>query len=191
MESVASTPVLRYGALDRAHLTKHLLQLAKRVGVNRVTMRELAAEAGTAASSVYYHVRDKRELLDLLIESVLGQIEVPKRATGNRGWSSSTWTHGRCCWTCLALRACSWSIRTPRRPPRWIAPRAASCANPVCRKKHFEAAHAALYIHLLGSVQLAHAAHPTGGGGGPSDKAFAYGLRLIIDGLLQESGTAS
>src|SRR5690242_15363504 len=41
-------------------------------------MRELAAEAGTAASSVYYHVRDKRELLDLLIESVLAQIDVPQ-----------------------------------------------------------------------------------------------------------------
>ena len=78
MEAVSNAPVLRHGALDRAHLTKHLLQLAKRVGVGQVTMRELAAEAGTAASSVYYHVRDKRELLDLLIESVLAQIEVPQ-----------------------------------------------------------------------------------------------------------------
>src|ERR1700738_5180619 len=75
---MASAPVLRYGALDRAHLTKHLWRLAKRVGVNRVTMRELAAEAGTSPSSAYYHVRDKRELLDLLIESVLAQIEVPR-----------------------------------------------------------------------------------------------------------------
>ena len=78
MGTVSNAPVLRHGALDRAHLTKHLLQLAKRVGVSQVTMRELAAEAGTAASSVYYHVRDKRELLDLLIESVLAQIEVPQ-----------------------------------------------------------------------------------------------------------------
>ena len=77
MHTASGAPVLRYGALDQAHLTKHLLRLAKRVGVNRVTIRELAAEAGTAPSSVYYHVRDKRELLDLLIESVLAQIEVP------------------------------------------------------------------------------------------------------------------
>lgn len=37
------------------------------------------------------------------------------------------------------------------------------------RKRQFEAAHAALYIHLLGSVQLAQ-----------SDWAFGYGLRLIL-----------
>lgn len=85
MEAASTAPVLRYGALDRAHLTKHLYQLAKRVGVDRVTMRALAAEAGTAPSSVYYHVRDKRELLDLLIESVLAQIEVPQKGIGKRG----------------------------------------------------------------------------------------------------------
>src|SRR6185312_16231214 len=41
VETATAAPVLRYGALDRAHLTKHLWQLAKRVGVSRVTMRAL------------------------------------------------------------------------------------------------------------------------------------------------------
>ena len=49
-------PGLAYGMLDREHLTKHLLELAQRVGVEKVTMRGLAVEAGTSASSVYYHV---------------------------------------------------------------------------------------------------------------------------------------
>src|SRR5690242_7461355 len=68
-----------YGMLDRDHLTKHLLQLAQRVGVEKVTMRALALEAGTSASSVYYHVAGKDELLDLLIEAVVNSIEVPAR----------------------------------------------------------------------------------------------------------------
>ena len=57
---------LPYGALDRDHLVKHLLELARRVGVENVTMRALATEAGTSASSVYYHVKDKAALLDQL-----------------------------------------------------------------------------------------------------------------------------
>ncbi len=40
-------------------------------------MRNLAAEAGTSPSSVYYHVKDKAALLDLLVDSVLESIEIP------------------------------------------------------------------------------------------------------------------
>jgi len=76
-----SARALGYGMLDQDHLTKQLLELAQRVGVEKVTMRGLAAQAGTSASSVYYHVAGKAELLDLLIEVVVNSIEVP--AEGN------------------------------------------------------------------------------------------------------------
>ena len=62
---------------DRDHLTKHLLQLAQRVGVEKVTMRGLAVEAGTSASSGSVHVAGKSELLDLLIEAVVNSIDIP------------------------------------------------------------------------------------------------------------------
>lgn len=182
MAAVAKAPVLRYGALDRAHLTKHLLRLAKRVGVSRVTMRELAAEAGTAASSVYYHVRDKRELLDLLIESVLAQIEVPQEGD----WETRL----------VALYLAAWKVLVDvpgiaallqEHPHTAAATEMDRASRAILREsgldaEHFDAAHAALYIHLLGSVQLEH----TRRAGGPSDKAFAYGLRLILHGLRGE-----
>lgn len=186
MAAVSNAPVLRYGALDRAHLTKHLLRLAKRVGVSRVTMRELAAEAGTAASSVYYHVRDKRELLDLLIESVLAQIDVPS----DGDWETRL----------IGLYASAWKalVDVPgiaallQEHPHTAAATAMDRASrEVLREsgldaEHFEAAHAALYIHLLGSVQLEHTRRAGGAAGGQSDKAFAYGLRLILAGLRGE-----
>ena len=53
---------------------------------------------------------------------------------------------------------------------------------------HFEAAHAALYIHLLRSVQLAQILHTDAVAHGPSDRAFGYGLRLILAGLRSEIG---
>jgi TetR/AcrR family tetracycline transcriptional repressor len=185
----ASAPVLRYGALDRAHLTKHLLQLAKRVGVNRVTMRELAAEAGTAPSSVYYHVRDKRELLDLLIESVLAQIEMPQGGD----WESRMVELYMNAWRVL-VAVPGIAVLLQEHPHTAAATEMDRASRGILResglkKQHFDAAHAALYIHLLGSVQLAH--HTGAAGHGPSDKAFAYGLRLILAGLLREIGEAS
>jgi TetR/AcrR family tetracycline transcriptional repressor len=50
----------------------------RRVGLQRVTMRELAAELGAAVPSVYYHVPGKQAALDLLAESVLAEIPVPE-----------------------------------------------------------------------------------------------------------------
>ncbi len=65
-----------YGELDRARVVKSLHNLARRVGVQGVTMRELAAELGAAVPSVYYHVPGKQAALDLLAESVLADIPV-------------------------------------------------------------------------------------------------------------------
>jgi AcrR family transcriptional regulator len=184
VETVSGAPVLRYGALDRAHLTKHLFQLAKRVGVNRVTMRELAAEAGTAPSSAYYHVRDKRELLDLLIESVLAQIEVPREGD----WESRLVALYTNAWKVL-LEVPGIAVVLQEHPHTTAATELDRASRAILResglrKEHFEAAHAALYIHLLGSVQLEHIRHADT----PDDRAFSYGLRLIIAGLRNEIG---
>ena len=65
-----------YGELDRAQVLASLHDLARRVGVQRVTMRELAAEVGAAVPSVY-HVPGKQAALDLLAESVLADIPEP------------------------------------------------------------------------------------------------------------------
>ena len=181
-EAVSTAPVLRYGALDRAHLTKHLWQLAKRVGVNRVTMRELAADAGTRPSSVYYHVRDKRELLELLIESVLAQIEVPQEGD----WESrlvALYTHA---WKVL-LEVPGIAVLLQEHPHTAAATEMDRASRAILResglrREYFEAAHATLYVHLLGSVQLEHIRSADT----PNDRAFEYGLRLILNGLRTE-----
>ena len=67
-----------YGELDRARVVASLHNLARRVGVRGVTMRDLAAELGAAVPSVYYHVPGKQAALDLLAESVLAEIPVPE-----------------------------------------------------------------------------------------------------------------
>ena len=186
MRTVSNAPVLRYGALDRAHLTKYLLQLAKRVGVNRVTMRDLAAEAGTAASSVYYHVRDKRELLDLLIETVLAQIEVPEKGD----WESRLVALYMNAWKVL-VQVPGIAVLLQEHAHTAAAAEMDRASRRILRQSgldaaHFDAAHAALYIHLLGSVQLEHFHRAGAATDRPDDKAFAYGLRLILTGLREQ-----
>jgi TetR/AcrR family transcriptional regulator, tetracycline repressor protein len=66
-----------YGELDRAQVVAGLHNLARRVGIQRVTMRELAAELGVAVPSVYYHVPGKQAALDLLADSLLASIPLP------------------------------------------------------------------------------------------------------------------
>lgn len=188
MQTVSGAPVLRHGALDRAHLTKHLLRLAKRVGVNRVTMRELAAEAGTAASSVYYHVRDKRELFTLLIESVLGEIEVPREGD----WAARLVVLYTSAWKVL-VAVPGIATLLQEHPHTAAATEMDRATRGILREsglqaRDFDAAHATLYIHLLGSIQLAHVLHADATAGGPSDQAFGYGLRLILTGLRNEIG---
>jgi AcrR family transcriptional regulator len=53
------------------------------VGVERVTMRQLAGELGAAVPSVYYHVPGKQAALDLLAESVLAEICEPRPGPWN------------------------------------------------------------------------------------------------------------
>ncbi len=174
--------VLPYGSLDREHLVKHLLELARRVGVENVTMRGLATEAGTSASSVYYHVKDKAALLDLLTESVLGSIEIP--ATGaweqriaelyTNAWHAMIQMPGIA--ALLQQRPLIGAAHAMDRTAKAILTESGWSADDVA------AAHAVLYIHLLGSVQLQHHLKLSGADR-DAELLFQRGLRVILAGL--------
>lgn len=52
-------------------------------GVDRLTVRALAAKLGVAVTAVYWHVGDKQALLDGLVDRIIGQIgEVSVRGRG-------------------------------------------------------------------------------------------------------------
>lgn len=73
-----------YGELDRNQVVAALYELARRVGVQRVTMADLAVELGAAKPSVYYHVPGKQAALDLLAETVLATIPEPGPGSWDR-----------------------------------------------------------------------------------------------------------
>ena len=51
--------------------------LAGRNGIEAMTMRKLADELGVGAMTLYYHVPNKEQLLDGMVDIVFGEIELP------------------------------------------------------------------------------------------------------------------
>jgi AcrR family transcriptional regulator len=65
-------------ALDRDVLARAALAVLDAEGVSGLTMRRLAAEVGAAPMSAYTHVRSKRDLLDLALERVVSEVDLPE-----------------------------------------------------------------------------------------------------------------
>ncbi|MDQ1741347.1 MAG: hypothetical protein QOE53_2999 [Pseudonocardiales bacterium] len=63
--------------LSRERVLETAVTLADRHGLESLSMRKLAEELGVAAMSLYYHVPNKVELLDGMIDLVFGEIEPP------------------------------------------------------------------------------------------------------------------
>jgi TetR/AcrR family tetracycline transcriptional repressor len=54
-------------ALTRDQVVETAIRLLDENGLDALTLRRLAAELGVSAPTLYWHVRDKRELLDLMV----------------------------------------------------------------------------------------------------------------------------
>lgn len=71
--------------LNREAVVQAAIALLDSVGVDGLSMRALADRLGVKAASLYWHLRDKDQLLDLVAESVLDQVTVP---VSPRSWRS-------------------------------------------------------------------------------------------------------
>lgn len=67
----------RERALSRETIAAAALAIVDAEGLDALTMRTVAHSLGTGAASLYAHVRSKEELLELVIERVIGEIELP------------------------------------------------------------------------------------------------------------------
>jgi TetR/AcrR family transcriptional regulator, tetracycline repressor protein len=174
-----------YGALDHAQVVAGVHNLARRVGVQRVTMHELAAELGVAVPSVYYHVPGKQAALDLLAESLLAAIPVP--AAGR--WDTRL-TELYCTAREVILGvpgvAGVLQTRTDGEIARLLDRLSRSLlAEAGLAKARAAAGHSVLYTYLLGSVALEESRSVTAGARGDRQAAvrFRAGLDVIVAGI--------
>ena len=66
--------------LSRSMIVEAALELIDEAGLDAVTMPSVARHLGVGTMSLYRHVGDKRDLIDAVAESVMGQIDVPDGA---------------------------------------------------------------------------------------------------------------
>jgi AcrR family transcriptional regulator len=65
--------------LTRERLVAAALDLVNEEGLDGLSMRALADKLDVKASSLYWHVRDRRELMELLAEAILESVSRPRR----------------------------------------------------------------------------------------------------------------
>ena len=184
-----------YGELDRAQVVEALHNLARRVGVQGVTMRDLAAELGAAVPSVYYHVQGKQAALDLLAESLLAKIPTP---------DSGPWDVRLIQLYCaarevvLAVPGIAGIVQTGsggKAALRLDGIGRSLLAEAGLTKTVAAAAHSVLYTYLLGSISLQESRWPAEEQRTSTEgaKHFRAGLDVIIAGInasLQEGQAA-
>jgi AcrR family transcriptional regulator len=63
--------------LSREQIVKAALELLDAEGIDGLSMRRLGAKLGSGATSIYWHVANKDDLLDLAIDAVMGEVRIP------------------------------------------------------------------------------------------------------------------
>ena len=57
----------------------------------RSAMRRIATELGSGTTSLYRHVAGKDDLIDLMVDAVYGEVELPARPSGRWPTRGSSW----------------------------------------------------------------------------------------------------
>jgi AcrR family transcriptional regulator len=63
--------------LSREQIVRAAIELADADGLDTLSLRRLGAKMGAGATSLYWHVANKEELLDLVLDEILGEVDVP------------------------------------------------------------------------------------------------------------------
>jgi AcrR family transcriptional regulator len=69
--------------LSRERVLEAAIRLADEGGIESLTMRKLARELSVEAMSLYNHVANKGDLVDAMVEVVVGEIELPDAPRGD------------------------------------------------------------------------------------------------------------
>jgi AcrR family transcriptional regulator len=139
--------------LTREQVVTAAIVLADRDGIESISMRRLAQELGVEAMSLYTHVRNKDDLLDGMVDAVIGMVPVETEADA-ADWRTSIRR--------TALGARGVMLRHPW-APRTIETRAApgpaglayiNAVLGILREGGFSVAQTHHALHILGSRLL-------------------------------------
>jgi AcrR family transcriptional regulator len=78
--------------LSREQIVQAAMETLDTEGLAGLSMRKLAAKLGSGATSLYWHVPTKDDLIDLLIDEIWGEIDVPDPELA--GWRNGAMLFG-------------------------------------------------------------------------------------------------
>ena len=104
-EEPESSRVGRPARVSRPEVVAAAVALADEQGLGKVSMRAVARSLGVGTMTLYSHVPGREELIDLMIESAYGELELPGPALD---WRPALETYARAQWT--MLRAHPWLL---------------------------------------------------------------------------------
>ncbi|MBV9896111.1 MAG: TetR/AcrR family transcriptional regulator C-terminal domain-containing protein [Chloroflexi bacterium] len=73
-------------ALSRDQIVRSAIELADSEGIAALSIRKLATRLGAGAMSLYWYVASKDDLIDLLLDAVYGEADLPQHPSGD--WRS-------------------------------------------------------------------------------------------------------
>jgi AcrR family transcriptional regulator len=100
----ARQPQGKRPSLSREQIVRAAIEIADAEGMEAVTMRRLATKLGAGAMSLYWHVPNKDDLLDLMLDAAFGEVELPERLSGDWRADLRLYAHAQR----QALRRHSW-----------------------------------------------------------------------------------
>ncbi|GAA1721166.1 TetR/AcrR family transcriptional regulator [Kribbella yunnanensis] len=77
-------------ALSQEQIVAAAIKLLDADGLEALTMRKLGAELGAVATAVYWHVANKDELIELVVDHVYGEIDVPEISSPDEWRAAAT-----------------------------------------------------------------------------------------------------
>ncbi|CAM5505883.1 TetR/AcrR family transcriptional regulator [Streptomyces aurantiogriseus] len=102
--------------LDRERITEVTVRLLDAEGLDKFSMRRLAAELNVTAMSVYWYVDTKDDLLELALDAAFGELELPDPEADGEDWREQ-------------LRALATAYRSLLVRHRWLSPLAGRYLN--------------------------------------------------------------
>jgi AcrR family transcriptional regulator len=93
-------------ALNRQQIVAEAVRLLDAEGLDALSMRKLGTRLGAGATSLYWHVGSKEQLLELVADEVYGELEVPT-VDEPAGWRAAATT-------------CAHSLRAMIRRHPWL-----------------------------------------------------------------------
>ncbi|SEG91262.1 regulatory protein, tetR family [Thermomonospora echinospora] len=69
--------------LSRERIVTEAIALLDEEGITRLTMRRLAERLNAGATTLYWHVKTKDDVLDLALDTVFGEARVPDEPSGD------------------------------------------------------------------------------------------------------------